>query len=152
MVDPSAEVAGRRAIEDLYFGYRAFTAVPDRLLAARGLARAHHRVLYFVRRQPGIGVGELLATLAVSKQALNRPLKDLERADLIHLVADESDGRARRIRLTPAGEALEAELTASQIRLLDEAFAGIDDAARESWHTVMHRLAGTQAAAHPADD
>jgi DNA-binding MarR family transcriptional regulator len=78
VIDPDREVSLRRAIEELYFGYRAFTALPDKMLAERGLGRTHHRILYFVRRDPGISIGELLAVLEVTKQAIHRPIKDLE--------------------------------------------------------------------------
>ena len=83
MLDPDREASLRRAIEELYFGYRAFTALPDKMLAQRGLGRTHHRVLYFVRRDPGISIGELLAVLEVTKQAIHRPIKDLEERGLL---------------------------------------------------------------------
>ncbi len=77
----------RRPLDDppalLFFGFRAVTAEPDRILAERGLGRVHHRILYFVGRSPGIRVGALLTTLGVSRQALNRPLRALLRAGLV---------------------------------------------------------------------
>ena len=57
MLDPDREASLRRAIEELYFGYRAFTALPDKMLAQRGLGRTHHRILYLVRRDPGVNTG-----------------------------------------------------------------------------------------------
>ena len=71
------EDALRLAIEQFYFGYRAFTAPPDRILDQRGLGRVHHRILYFVGRNPQISVNTLLGLLSVSKQALNAPLRQL---------------------------------------------------------------------------
>jgi len=131
----------RQAIEELYFGYRAFTALPDQILAERGLGRTHHRILYFVRRDPGISIGELLAVLSVTKQALHRPIRDLEQQDLLFIATDLQDRRVRRLSVTLAGAELEGRLTASQMRLLDDAFDGLDDSAREHWHQVMRRLA-----------
>ena len=61
----------RTAMELFYFGYRAFTAHPDRVLDQRGLGRVHHRILYFVGRNPDTSVNELLSVLGVTKQALN---------------------------------------------------------------------------------
>lgn len=141
MVDPDREVALRRAIEELYFGYRAFTALPDRILAERGLGRTHHRILYFVRRDPGISMGELLAVLEVTKQAIHRPIKDLEDRDLLSVAQDAQDRRVRRLSVTPGGAELEAALTASQMRLLDHAFRGLSGSAEDHWHEVMQRLA-----------
>ena len=65
----------RESIEAFYFAYRQFTAGPDKVLGRKGLNRVHHRILYFIGRKPGVGVGELLDTLQVSKQALNAPLR-----------------------------------------------------------------------------
>ena len=141
MVDPDREVSLRRAIEELYFGYRAFTALPDKMLAERGLGRTHHRILYFVRREPGISIGELLAVLAVTKQAIHRPIKDLEAQGLLAITSDPQDRRVRRLSATPGGAELEARLTASQMRLLDRAFEGLGEAVEEHWHEVMRRLA-----------
>ena len=58
----------RQGIEMLFFAYRDFTGEPDAMLARIGLGRAHHRVVYFVGRNPGITVSELLAILKITKQ------------------------------------------------------------------------------------
>src|SRR3546814_12664782 len=60
----------RQAIEMLFFAYRDFTGEPDAILAGLGLGRAHHRVIYFVGRNPGITVSELLRILRITKQSL----------------------------------------------------------------------------------
>jgi DNA-binding MarR family transcriptional regulator len=140
MVDPDREASLRRAIEELYFGYRAFTALPDKMLAERGLGRTHHRILYFVRRDPEISVGELLAVLEVTKQAIHRPVRDLEERGLLAVAGDPRDGRVRRLSVTAAGADLEAQLTAAQMRLLDRAFDGLGESAEQHWHQVMQRL------------
>ena len=67
----------RRGIELLYFGYANLTRAADALLAEHGLGRAHHRALYFIARQPGLTVGELLRLLAITKQSLGRVLSEL---------------------------------------------------------------------------
>ncbi len=77
MIDASREQELNEALELFFFGYREFTAYPDGVLAKRGLGRVHHRILYFVGRNPGVTVGDLLGVLGVSKQALNAPLRRL---------------------------------------------------------------------------
>ncbi|OIR07912.1 DegT/DnrJ/EryC1/StrS aminotransferase family protein [mine drainage metagenome] len=67
----------RQGIEMLFFAYRDFTAEPDVILADYGFGRAHHRVIYFVGRSPGITVSDLLATLGITKQSLSRVLSQL---------------------------------------------------------------------------
>ena len=137
---PTDEADLRAAIEDFFFGYRMFTALPDALLADRGLGRTHHRILYFVRRDPGASVGELLAVLGISKQAAHGPLKALERAGLIESAPDPDDRRVRRLRATDDGEALEAELSGLQMRLLSDAFAHAGPDASAGWRAVMADL------------
>jgi DNA-binding MarR family transcriptional regulator len=141
VLDPDREASLRRAMEELYFGYRAFTALPDKMLAQRGLGRTHHRVLYFVRRDPGISIGELLAVLEVTKQAIHRPVKDLEERGLLSIAGDPHDRRVRRLSVTPDGAEFEAQLAASQMRLLDRVFHGLGESVEAHWHEVMKRLA-----------
>jgi DNA-binding MarR family transcriptional regulator len=139
-IDPDREAQLRRAIEDLYFGYRAFTEPPDAILAERGLGRAHHRILYFVCRAPGISVGELLSVLAISKQAANRPLRELEQQGLVSGAPDPADRRIRRLSATPEGTALEAALSGSQMQLLESAFRHCGAEAERHWRAVMAEL------------
>jgi DNA-binding MarR family transcriptional regulator len=139
MVDPNRADADPPAL--LFFAFRALTAEPDRVLAERGLSRVHHRVLYFVGRSPGVRVGGLLATLGVSKQALNRPLRDLLRLGLVAATAPALNRRARELRLTPEGERLERRLSAAQRRRFARAFAAAGPAAEHGWREVMRRLA-----------
>ena len=90
-----------QAMELLYFGYRAFTAGPDRILQDKGLGRVHHRILYFVGRNPGLNINELLSILDVSKQALNAPLRKLIGLGLIDVRTGTHDVRHhRKVRLT----------------------------------------------------
>ena len=139
-VKPDREHALRLAIEDLYFGYRAFTALPDAILAERGLSRPHHRILYFICRDPGISVGELLSVLRITKQALNRPLRELEDQGLVCSASDGRDRRIRRLSATDAGRELEAALSGSQMRLLEAAFGSCGEAAERDWRQIMAAL------------
>lgn len=129
------------AIELMYFAYRGFVGEADRLLAGRGLARAHHRILFFVARLGCPTVGELLRTLAVSKQALAAPLRDLARQNLVVLQADVDDARRRRIGLTPAGRALERRLTRMQRAEFSRVFAESGRRQEAAWRSVMLQLA-----------
>src|SRR5215472_18236051 len=64
-------------IELLFFAYRDFVGDPDEVLEKLGFGRAHHRVLHFVNRNPGMKVAELLDVLKITKQSLGRVLKQL---------------------------------------------------------------------------
>jgi DNA-binding MarR family transcriptional regulator len=62
-------------IELFFFAYRDFVSDPDRILSDYGFGRAHHRVLHFVARRPGLTIADLLDVLRITKQSLNRVLK-----------------------------------------------------------------------------
>jgi DNA-binding MarR family transcriptional regulator len=130
----------RQSMELFYFAYRGFTAQADRLLARRGLGRLHHRILYFVGRKPGLSVNELLATLAVSKQSLNAPLRQLLEMRLALASTPDHDRRKRQLCLSPEGERLVAQLMAAQASHLRAAFAPLDRQAVDGWLKVLAEL------------
>jgi DNA-binding MarR family transcriptional regulator len=138
MSDPAALNEAWRV---MHFALRAVIAEPDRILAARGLTRMHHRILFFVAHTPGMSVGELQTTLDVTKQALNAPLRQLQTQGLIELAKADHDARVREIRLTSEGASLEAKLTGEQHKLFADAFANAGEAAHEGWRAVMRELA-----------
>jgi DNA-binding MarR family transcriptional regulator len=110
-------------IELLFFAYRDFVGDPDQLLDKLGFGRAHHRVLHFVNRNPGMKVAELLDVLKITKQSLGRVLKQL--IDEGYVAQKEgADRRQRLLYVSPAGEALALKLanlqTARIGRVLDE--------------------------------
>lgn len=111
---PTPENAGDDLIELLFFAYRDFVGDPDRILAQYGFGRAHHRVLHFVDRYPGLTIAELLDILRITKQSLNRVLKDLIGQDYITQKTGTSDRRQRLLFCTAAGTALAGDLVRVQ--------------------------------------
>ena len=130
----------QEAIELMYFAYRSFTAEPDNLLAERGFGRVHHRILYFVGRNPDITVSALLEILQVSKQALHTPLRQLLQQGLIESIIPEHDRRLRQLRLTDEGQNLEMNLSETQMQLLDTAFRTVSVGAERGWREFMQVL------------
>ncbi|MBF0248923.1 MAG: winged helix-turn-helix transcriptional regulator [Alphaproteobacteria bacterium] len=118
----------RRAMELLFFAYRDFTGEADAILAEDGFGRAHHRVVYFIKRNPGISVNQLLGILKITKQALARVLGQLVREGFVRQDTDPADRRRRTLALTAKGDALEGRLTACQSARVRRAFeaAGAD--------------------------
>ena len=118
----------RRAIELLFFAYRDFTYEADELLSDLDLGRAHHRVIYFVGRQPGITVSDLLAILHITKQSLSRVLSHLIDEDYIIQETGPRDRRQRLLHLTDKGVSLEKKLTDLQCNRFARAYSerGID--------------------------
>ncbi|TIW00566.1 MAG: MarR family transcriptional regulator [Mesorhizobium sp.] len=103
-------------IELFFFAYRDFTSDPDQILADYGFGRAHHRVLHFVNRRPGLTVAELLDVLKITKQSLARVLKQLIDTDHIVQVQGPRDRRQRELYPTAKGRALALALARPQSR------------------------------------
>ena len=134
--DPSSPVRGHRLIDTplsaderpnvklielLFFAYRDFTSDPDTVLNAYGFGRAHHRVIHFVNRQPGIRVADLLDILKITKQSLGRVLKQLIDGGFIEQVQGPQDRRQRLLYPTESGRALALRLLAPQERRMTAA-------------------------------
>ena len=121
-------------IELLFFAYRDFVSDPDEALARFGFGRAHHRVLHFVNRNPGMKVADLLEILKITKQSLGRVLKQLVDQGYVVQKEGENDRRQRLLYATSKGEALAMRLAALQTariaRALAELGPGTHDAAR----------------------
>src|SRR5215467_91894 len=125
-------------IELLFFAYRDFVGDPDEVLAKFGFGRAHHRVLHFVNRHPGMKVADLLELLRITKQSLGRVLRELVEQGYVVQRAGENDRRQRLLYVTPKGEALAMKLARLQtgriLRALGDAVGA---------HEAAHRfLAG----------
>lgn len=124
-----------------YLGYRAGVAGPGRVLDKLGFGRPHHRILYVVARQPGIAIGSLIEMLAVSRQALHRPLRDLVAQGYVAQKAAPTNRRLALLTLTPKGAALESKLTDLQYQAFAKAFAATGPEAEQHWKAVMRALA-----------
>ncbi|CAI8442425.1 MAG: Uncharacterised protein [SAR116 cluster bacterium MED-G04] len=134
----------RYSIELLFFAYRDFTAEADAILAERDLGRAHHRVIYFVGRQPGITISELLEILNITKQSLSRVLGRLVDDEFVRLEQGQDDKRQRLLSLTDRGHSLEQELTSVQKSRFSRAYkeAGFDSV--DGFLTVMQNMLDDQ--------
>jgi DNA-binding MarR family transcriptional regulator len=121
-----AEVPAYDLIELFFFAYRDFVSDPDRILAEYGFGRAHHRVLHFVDRQPGLTIAELLDILRITKQSLNRVLKELIEKNFVESRTGTSDRRQRLLYATPRGHELAVKLARLQTRRIMRALATMD--------------------------
>lgn len=115
------DAATMEIIELLFFAYRDFISDPDAILAEIGFGRAHHRVLHFVDRHPGLRVADLLDILKITKQSLARVLKQLVDQGYIAQEAGRMDRRERLLYATPAGRALANRLASPQLERIGDA-------------------------------
>jgi DNA-binding MarR family transcriptional regulator len=118
-------------IELLFFAYRDFIGDPDDVLAKFGFGRAHHRVLHFVNRNPGMKVAELLEILKITKQSLGRVLKQLIDQGYVLQREGANDRRQRLLFVTPKGEALAMKLAGLQTARIARALSELGPNAHE---------------------
>ncbi len=130
----------RQGIELMYFAYRGFTADPDRILSERGYGRAHHRAIHFINRRPGLTVNDLLEILGVTKQSLNRVLRQLVEDGLVESRIGADDRRKRNLNLTVQGRALETELSSAQRRRMRAAFSQAGPEAVVGFRKVLEEM------------
>ena len=127
-------------IELLFFAYRDFVGDPDRILADYGFGRAHHRVLHFVDRRPGLTIAELLDILKITKQSLNRVLKELLEKNFIESRMGTSDRRQRLLFATHQGHDLALKLAKLQTRRIMRALSEMEPEAKDLVSRYLLRL------------
>lgn len=130
----------RIGVELMFFAYRDLIGDPDRILIDRGYGRAHHRAIHFIRHRPGVTVAGLIELLGVTKQSLNRVLRQLIADGLVGQTVGASDRRQRLLHLTDEGEALEAQLSIPQRERLRQAYLEAGPEAVAGFREVLHRM------------
>src|SRR5499425_1711914 len=120
---PADGVPAWDLIELLFFAYRDFVGDPDGVLVNLGFGRAHHRVLHFVNRNPGMKVAELLHILKITKQSLGRVLKQLVDQGYVLQKEGANDRRQRLLYVTAKGETLAMRLAGLQTGRINHALA-----------------------------
>ncbi|MCK8778475.1 MarR family transcriptional regulator [Rhizobium sp. NTR19] len=138
-------------IELLFFAYRDFVSDPDAILSRIGMGRAHHRVVYFVCRQPGMMVTDLLDILQITKQSLARVLKQLIELGYIRQMAGAKDRRQRRLYPTLAGRELALALSEPQSRRIANAMESMTPEGVAAVKEFLRRMRGRDEALGPID-
>ena len=127
----------RQGIELLFYAYRDFTGKPDSILTELGFGRAHHRTIYFIGRNPGITVSQLLDILKVTKQSQSRVLSQLVREGYVYSSTGTRDRRQRMLKLTEKGAALERRLSENQRGRIARAYRQAGAEAVEGYRKVL---------------
>ncbi len=127
-------------VELFFFAYRDFVSDPDRILEQFGFGRAHHRVIHFVGRNPGIRVASLLDILKITKQSLGRVLKQLVDEGYIEQKAGTKDRRERRLQLTSAGRKLAQQLAQPQLDRIAKTLVAADPEARAYYRRIFYAM------------
>ncbi|MFG1301060.1 MarR family winged helix-turn-helix transcriptional regulator [Xanthobacter sp. V3C-3] len=130
--DAAADLPLVDFIELFFFAYRDFVADPDEILAPIGFGRAHHRVVHFVNRHPGMRVTDLLDILRITKQSLGRVLRELVDEGFVESRAGAADRRQRLLFPTAKGEMLARQFVGLQSRRIAGALEASGPAGREA--------------------
>jgi DNA-binding MarR family transcriptional regulator len=131
-------------IELLFFAYRDFVGDPDEVLAKFQFGRAHHRVLHFVNRNPGMKVAELLDILKITKQSLGRVLKQLVDQGYVLQKEGANDRRQRLLYVTAKGEALAMRLAGLQTERIAHALAELGPNAHDAACRFLAAMINTE--------
>jgi DNA-binding MarR family transcriptional regulator len=127
-------------IELLFFAYRDFVSDPDAVLEQLNFGRAHHRVVHFVGRDPGMTVAQLLDILRITKQSLSRVLKDLIDQGYVYQLEGETDRRQRLLHLTKSGEDLRQRLMEPQMTRIRRAIAEASPDESSRMRDILYHL------------
>ena len=101
-------------IQLLFYAYRETSSDPKKVLAKKFFGPAHLRSLNLIEGNPGISLGELIFKLKVTKQSLNRVLRDLINSKMIKQIRDEDDARKKNLFLDKEGKVFFETVYSSQ--------------------------------------
>ena len=91
-------------IEQIYYAYRETFSDPKKILKKYSFGTAHHRAIHLIERYEGLTVSDLLRKLKITKQSLNRVLRDLIKAKMIKQIKDSHDTRKKKLYLEKEGK------------------------------------------------
>jgi DNA-binding MarR family transcriptional regulator len=111
----------KKLIEKLFISYRESFADSKKTLDKYSIGIAHHKVLHLISMYKGITISKLLKKLKVTKQSLNRVLKDLIKLEVIFFKNDQQDARVKHIFLNDQGEKIFQEIFSAQKKRISNA-------------------------------
>ena len=127
-------------IKLLFFAYRETFSDPKEILKKNSLGSAHYRTLYLVERNEGISVNELLLKLKITKQSLNRVLRDLKNLKIIKQVKDKSDTRRKLLFLDQLGKNFYKEVFETQKKRIFNALKESDSDSVIRFKEVLKKI------------
>ena len=137
-----------QGIELMFFAYKGFTSDPDKILGQLTYGRAHHRAIHFINRLPGLTVNDLIKILDVTKQSLNRVLRELIDDGMVDSRVGEADKRQRNLHLTDKGRELERQLSDAQQARVREAYSAAGPEAVMGFRRVLECMIDPDHVAH----
>ena len=130
----------KQYIEKIFMGYRETVSDAKKILDKYSLGVAHNKVIHLISLYEGITISELLKKLKVTKQSLNRVLKDLIKINVIIFKKDENDTRVKHVFLTEYGIKLFNEIFSIQKKRVYKAFLNSKSEEVISFDNVLKKI------------
>ena len=130
----------KQYIEKIFIGYRETVSDVKKILDKYSLGVAHNKVIHLISLYEGITISELLKKLKITKQSLNRVLKDLIKLNVIIFKKDENDTRVKHVFLTDNGIKLFNEIFSIQKKRIYKAFLNSNSEEVISFDNVLKRI------------
>ncbi len=127
-------------IEKLFISYRESFNDAKKTLDKYSLGITHHKVIHLISLYEGITISKLLKKLKVTKQSLNRIVKDLINLDAIEFKKDEKDTRLKHVFLTKKGNQIFSEIFSSQKQRIYKALLNSSSIEVNNFNSVLKKI------------
>ena len=127
-------------IEQIFYAYRETYSDPKKILKKFSFGTAHHRAIHLVERHKGITISGLLNKLKITKQSLNRVLRDLIKNKTIIIKKGERDSRQRHIFLNEKGKRIFDEVFLEQKKRIYNALKNSDPDSVIKFKNVLGKI------------
>ena len=127
-------------IEKLFISYRETFSDARKVLEKYSIGIAHHKVLHLLSMYEGITISELLIKLKITKQSLNRVLKDLIKIEMIFFQRDQHDTRVKHIFLNDKGRKIFNEIFVVQKKRIHSALLNSSSEQVLSFDNVLKKI------------
>ena len=130
----------KELIEKLFVGYRETFTDSKKILSKYSIGLAHQKVIHLLSMYEGISISELLNKLRVTKQSLNRVLKDLIKLDIIIFEKDHQDTRVKHVYLNEKGKKLFNEIFETQKKRIYKALLNSSSEEVLNFDNVLNKI------------
>ena len=127
-------------IEQIFYAYRETYSDPKEILKKYSFGTAHHRAIHLIERYEGLTISDLLNKLKITKQSLNRVLRDLIKNKSILVKKGEVDSRQRQIFLNEKGKKLFEEIFLQQKKRIYNAFKNSDADSVIKFRNILSKI------------
>tara|TARA_X000001036_G_C20524493_1_gene743532 strand:- start:577 stop:1014 length:438 start_codon:yes stop_codon:yes gene_type:complete len=127
-------------IEKLFIGYREIFSDSKKILEKYSIGLAHNKVIHLLSLYEGISISELLKKLKVTKQSLNRVLKDLIKLEIIEFKKNEQDTRIKHVFLNNKGKKIFNEIFQTQKKRIYDALLSSKSEEVLNFDSVLNKI------------